>query len=475
MKVTRLQEVFRADNKRVILRSFIMNEKRSKNIIERVNRLSEDQVDTLINEIFSDFNDRHRNLKERLYTHYKIVKQKINIEEPLSDNRKLLIGAYFSMEYAIESAALFNPSIVPHPDQSTSDDGDLTLIMSMRATGEGHISSIEFREGILKSDNSIEMIYPTRIVTPPKHNSMIFSKKQLTERFNNLELLLSTKFLSLPENFTAEKWKDFIDAHTTTCSEKEKQMISQISAFIDSNYQVSYPEAIPVSERVLFPYSKDESMGMEDIRLVAFKEDDGSVQYYGTFTAYNGKAIQSKLLRTDDFLTFSVETMNGDAIKDKGMALFPRKINGKYYMISRQDGESLYIMSSENLYQWDNADVLMIPEESWEFIQTGNCGSPIEVDEGWLLITHSVGAMRKYTISALLLDKENPVKVIGKLKKPLLSPTESEREGYVPNVVYSCGSIVHKKKLLIPYAMSDSASGFAMLNVEELIEELLQK
>lgn len=402
------------DTFRVITRTLIPDDvPRIKRTIDRILKLSDVQAVELLDKIKKDFSNRHKNLNSVLQQHFDQVAKHIPQFTPLHEAQKMLIGAYFTMEYSIESAALFNPSIVAHPDQKNLSDGSLRFIMSLRATGEGHISSIVFRSGIIGKDASI-----------------VFDEK--------------SKF-----------------AETTE--------VHQDSSLGNSNYTLQFRPDQKISERVIFPVLKSESKGIEDARFVRFVDDNGDVTYYATYTAYDGFAILPQLIETKDFLTFNIITLNGNAVQNKGMGLFPRKINGKYYMLSRQDGENNYLMVSDNLHFWEKAEIIQEPVNPWEFVQIGNCGSPIETSKGWLVLTHGVGPMRQYSIGAILLDLANPKKIIAQLEEPLLMPNEEEREGYVPNVVYSCGSLIHNNTLILPYAMSDITSGVATVNVDELI------
>ncbi|MDA3853604.1 MAG: glycoside hydrolase family 130 protein, partial [Bacteroidales bacterium] len=395
--------------------------------------------------------------------------------EEVSHTKQMLIGAYFTMEYALESAALFNPSIMPHPDQSGVPEGGLRLIMSLRATGEGHISSIVFRSGIIESDYSFYFDSISEFAeTPELLNTKVYDKESFClklEEMNTWDKACIDILDWLPDTFTYHELKLSInELYSETNSHCNDISINIINWLARSNYSLKFDEKTKISERVIFPVSENESRGIEDARFVQFHEDNGEIMYYATYTAYNGYSILSHLIETKDFLTFNIATLNGKAAKNKGMALFPRQINGKYVMLSRQDGENNYIMFSDNLYYWDDMQLLQEPEQPWEFIQIGNCGSPIEIDEGWLVLTHGVGPMRKYCIGAILLDKDNPEKVIARLEEPLLTPNEGEREGYVPNVVYSCGSLIHHDMLIIPYAMSDITSGIGTVSVKDLME-----
>lgn len=466
------------DNSRVITLPHIPSKiSRISNIIKEVLKLSDDEAEQQLEETILLFADRHRNLEELLMRHYDRVSEYVIDKETISKTQKLLIGAFFTMEYSIESAALFNPSIVPHPDQSLLPEGSMRFIMSLRATGEGHISSIVFRSGIIDKklafnfDSVSEYVETPQMVHDPTYDNKLFQLKlkdlkawnetsekilsTLPEYFTHQELRESIRSIFLDSNFSADSW-------TTTT----------IHWLADSNYRIKFDDDTVLSERVIYPISANESKGIEDARFVKFTHDNGKVMYYATYTAYNGRRVLSQMIETQDFQTFNMITLNGKGVKNKGMALFPRQINGKYAMLSRQDGENNYIMFSDDLHFWNEGTLLQKPEQPWEFVQIGNCGSPIETDKGWIVITHGVGNMRQYSIGVILLDLEDPTKVIAKLEEPLLTANEEEREGYVPNVIYSCGSMLVKDKLIIPYAMSDVASRIAIVNVNDLFKRM---
>ena len=477
MNVYRYSERLTSNPKKVILQFFEMSEERTRKIVKRVAGLESSKVKLLLDELLRNFSSRHKNFLTKLLSHFSKVEKYLEGKE-LSDDHKLLMGAYFSKEYSVEAAALFNPSITSHPEQSNLHDGELRVVISLRATGEGHLSSIEFRSGIIGKDNSIKLEETSNLTELPIRNEQkLFTKKELLGNKNYFPGSIDEIISSLPESFTREDFNKSIKSNSDSLNKSgvSSELIDSLSDYINSNYEVSFPEDSELSERIIFPSSQSESVGMEDLRLVKFSEGNDYTNYYGFYTAYNGHKFRVQMLETDDFKTFKVKTLHGNAIKDKGMALFPRKINGFYYMISRQGGENLYIMKSEDLRFWDNYELLKEPEEPWEFVQLGNCGSPIETDKGWLLITHAVGYFRKYVISACLLDLNDPSKVIASLKNPIIIPQENEREGYVPNVVYSCGEILHNNSIIIPYAMSDSASGFARVDLHELLSQLLNE
>jgi len=410
MNIKRHNIIIRADNTRVLLRPFNITPERITRIINELLSLDETQVINLYSKVLLEFKHRHRSLEEYYLKRF----QELNVTGELSEARKKLLASYFTMEYSVESAALFNPSIVWHPHQNGAAENEKKFIMSLRATGEGHISSIMFKLGTIDSANNILISDHLRFTT------------------GALEYKITDP-----------------DQH---------------------DYEMNFSPETFIDERIIFPYSPAESNGIEDARFVEFRNDNGESTYYATYTAYNGREISPKLLETKDFLHFRISTLGGSEVSNKGFALFPRRINGSYVMISRQDNENIFIMYSDNLYNWNKKEELLAPKYPWELVQLGNCGSPIEIDQGWLLLTHGVGHMRKYCISAILLDKNNPSKIIGRLTEPLISPDDKEREGYVPNVVYSCGGILNNDTLIIPYAMSDSTSSFATIELRELIK-----
>jgi len=468
------------DSTRVILRPFIPSDvHRTTTIIGRALALTEEDVHIQLNDIRAEFDDRHFNIEALLHAHYEKVREHVVSGKPLSLNRKLLIGALFSGEYALESAALFNPSLVPHPDQSDAPTGGLRFIMSLRATGEGHISSIEFRVGNITLDSHITLDPVSRFVTVPEIvPNPRYEKKSFVTKLH--EMGFEDKYVTavmgpLGEHFTRSDLNQQVgtvrhEAHPAT--RHLHRTLEHIQWLADSNYELRFSDAIAISERIIFPVSSNETNGIEDARFVRFVDDDGSVMYYATYTAYNGQDILPQLIETEDFLHFRIRTLNGNAVQNKGMALFPRRINGLYAMLSRQDDENLFIMFSESAHHWNDPQIILRPAEMWESVKIGNCGSPIETEAGWLVITHGVGPMRKYCIGAVLLDLNDPTQVIGRLKQPLLSPKENEREGYVPNVVYSCGSLLHGRELILPFALSDTASVIASLQIDELLEAL---
>ena len=468
------------ESARVILRPFVPSSAlRVTTIIGRALALSEEEASRELAAVLADFNSRHFDMEASLLANYQRVVPQLFTQHPLSRGRQLLIGALFSGEYALESAALFNPSMVPHPDQSGLPDGALRFIMSLRATGEGHISSIEFRTGQVTADGSVKVDPVSRLVTAPDLDpNPTYMKAPFIVKLHEMGYDNShsaSVMEPLGDSFdriTLDRSLLRIQRETRPVTQDLTDTLRCVKWLADSNYEMSFSPKYAVSERVLYPVSSNESNGIEDARFVRMVEDDGAVMYYATYTAYNGHAILPQLIETADFLRFRVLTLNGSAVQNKGMAMFPRRIDGNYAMLSRQDDENLFIMYSDNPHYWTDSRMLLRPAEMWESVKIGNCGSPIETEAGWLVITHGVGPMRKYCIGAVLLDLQDPTQVIGRLREPLVAPEGVGREGYVPNVVYSCGSLVHNGDLILPFAMSDRASTIASVPLDELIAAL---
>src|SRR2546426_582458 len=475
--VQRTDVTLHPDRTRVLIRPFnLTSGERVGKICAQVMALPENQVRALLEEVQAEFGERHLKIREFLKRRFEQVRHCLRNHRKLSEERTLLLGAYFTHEYSLEAAALFNPSIVPHPDQSELAPGALRFILSLRATGEGHISSITFRTGFLSPNGHITINTPTRFCLEPSQAPNASYEKRLFERkLQELGLIgdLSRQALSgLADSFTLEELRASVSLALTQLRARNQESgaaARKVLMLAQSNYEVQFTPESSLSERVLFPVTPSQSNGIEDARFVLFQQDDGTTTYYATYTAYDGKMILPQFLETSDFLHFKFITLNGPAVENKGMALFPRKINGLYAMLGRQDAENIYVMFSDHLHFWHTMQLILEPAFPWEFIQLGNCGSPIETEAGWLVISHGVGAMRKYCIGAFLLDLEDPTKVIGRLREPLIKPNENEREGYVPNVVYSCGSLLHDRRLIIPYAMSDYATTFATLSLDDVL------
>ena len=481
LQVKRKRKKFLSESSRVITKFYLPGgEERTMHIITRVLELSEEEVRQNLEQVMVDFATRHRDISQIFNRHFTKIKEYLPEGLDLSEERLCLLGAFFTHEYSIQAAAFFNPSIVIHPDQSHIDEKSLRFILSFRSTGEGHISSIEFRSGVFDEKNEFRFDEVSRFVETPKViKNPTYDKYVFQLKFADMEAMndVAREILQdLPARFSFLELEAAIRKKTHVWLEEPvpwlNETVEKMLWLARSNYHLKFRGDRRISERVIFPVSENESRGIEDARFVRFCDTNGEVTYYATYTAYNGFDVLPMLLETKDFVSFTIRTLNGKAVQDKGMALFPRKINGRYMMISRQDGENIFIMSSDNIHFWQEAEILQGPKYPWEFIQIGNCGSPIETEAGWILLTHGVGAMRKYCIGAYLLDLQDPTRIIGHLAEPLLSPTEEEREGYVPNVLYSCGAIIHNDELIIPYAMSDTSSGIAIVSVPDLLARL---
>jgi predicted GH43/DUF377 family glycosyl hydrolase len=474
IRVQRTSTILRPDQSRVLLRPFRHEDpERSRRIIARIMSLPENQVGPLLNEVSAEFSQRHQQIHRSFLERFEQLRDHVMTGEGISEQRQLLIGSYFVCEYSLESAALFNPSIVPHPDQSDTPPDALRFILSLRATGEGHISSITFRTGIVHSDHRIEVLPSTGFLTEPRqipnprYDKALFERKLFELRLTNE--CTRRAMAKHGESFSLEELHASLAGEINQSRVSDRDTIRGMLTLAQSNYEVQFQPQQQLSERVLFPATPSQRNGIEDARFVCFQRDDGSHIYYATFTAFDGKLILPELVETTDFLRFRFITLNGPAAENKGMALFPRKVNGLYAMLSRQDNENIYIMFSDDVHFWHERKVLLKPIFPWELVQLGNCGSPIETEAGWLVLSHGVGPLRTYCIGAFLLDRNNPGKVIGRLREPLLKPNQGERQGYVPNVVYTCGALVHNGELIIPYAMADHATGFATAPLAEVL------
>ncbi|MEO7206312.1 MAG: glycoside hydrolase family 130 protein [Steroidobacteraceae bacterium] len=386
---------------------------RANHIVDRVLALNSETAASQLAEVLENFQGRHRNLLEIFEERANEMEEALAAHATFTREQRRLVGAYFMHEYSFEAAALFNPSIVADPDQGGAPPGGRRFILSLRAVGEGHVSSLTFRSGSITAGGSVKVDAPARLAAIPK-------------------------------------------------------VISRIARPEGDEVEIIFAPDEDISERVIFPVTESQSNGIEDARFVEF-EERGKKKFYATYTAYSGKAIRSELIETSDFRSFRMSPLAGTAAKNKGMALFPRRIGGQYAMIARQDNENLYLIYSNDLYSWDGGVAIMKPQFPWEFVQIGNCGSPIELDEGWLLLTHGVGPVRKYSIGAVLLDKANPAKILARASEPLVRPEASERAGYVPNVVYTCGAMRHNDMIILPYAVSDTFSNFATIKIDALM------
>jgi predicted GH43/DUF377 family glycosyl hydrolase len=387
---------------------------RANHIVERVLALDPETAASQLADVLENFQGRHRNLLERFEARADEMEDAFATHVGFTKLQRQLVGAYFMHEYSFEAAALFNPSIVSHPDQSGAPEGGRRFILSLRAVGEGHVSSLTFRSGSIAADGSVRVDPTARLASVPK-------------------------------------------------------IVNRISGPDGDHVELIFKPNEDISERVIFPVTESQSNGIEDARFVEF-HDGGRKTFHATYTAYSGRAIRSELIETTDFISFRMSPLRGAAARNKGMALFPRRIDGRYAMIARQDNENLYLIYSDDLYAWDGGVGILAPRFAWEFVQIGNCGSPIELDEGWLLLTHGVGPVRRYSIGAVLLDKQDPSRILARSREPLVRPEPSEREGYVPNVVYTCGAMRHNDQIILPYAVSDTFSNFATIKIAALMQ-----
>ncbi|MBJ7338760.1 glycoside hydrolase family 130 protein [Mycolicibacterium sp.] len=474
-----------ANPSRVISRLFVPGQEgfeqqdtRAGAVLARILALDEDDVQSALDDVVSRFDDRHRDLRGTFRAHAGELADRLNPDRELSVSRSLLLGATFTSEYAIEGAALCNPSMVVHPDQSGIDSGSARFVMSVRGIGEGHLSSIGFRTGTVDAGGAVVVDDPGPFATVGTTEPAVLGAagfRSELERFRDAGEAADYVLDALGDCFT----RDALDrrlarlhANVITRGNAE-ETIAVIRAVADRTYAIRFPDDVPLPERVLWPATGAEAAGMEDARFVRFVDDDGAVTFYATYTAYSGSKIGQQLLATADFQHFTSVPLVGRAAANKGLALFPRRINGRFYAMSRSDRESNAVAFSDELSVWADALPCQQPTEAWEVLQLGNCGAPIETDAGWLVLTHGVGPMRTYGIGAILLDLDDPTKVLGRLRQPLLSPTAGERDGYVPNVVYSCGALVHGDWLVLPYGISDGAIGIATVSVTRLVAALL--
>ena len=472
----------RGNPERVLCRLFIPGEEelinghsRIPQVLQRALSLKEEVVVRTLHTVEKQFESRHKNIKGQFDSHFKAVSHLV--KEPISDERKALIGAFFTQEYALEGAAYFNPSMVPFPEEGDADPNIFRFILSVRAVGEGHISTIVFRSGYISNDGQIH-IDPASPFASTRARRFTVLRNRLVRQAAleagvdsaDLELVLAM----LPDKFTPEDLMasltqlDLAGVRHTPSAE----LIKAMDDIARSSYETDFPDDSDLSERVLWPVAPDERRGMEDARFVRLEDEDEPVRYRASYTAYDGAAVNTRVMETDDFQSFSSMAMTGVATQNKGLAFFPRKISDSYCALSRHDREFISLTFSSDGYHWNDVQPLLGAQQPWELVHMGNCGSPIEIDEGWLVLTHGAGPMRRYCIGALVLDKKDPSKVIGRLPEPLIEPTEEERNGYVPNVVYSCGGIVHQGRLIIPYGVSDWQIRFSTVEVSEILSAL---
>lgn len=484
--ITRTPIRLRPDPRRVITKPFVPGGEpaedgttRIERILARILAMPDEVVAATLSAAYETFRSRHLNFTVILEQGFANVAHHVRHPDELSAERRRLIGAYFTHEYSVEGAALTNPSMVPAPDQNGAGPGAVRFIMSLRAIGEGHISSIQFRTGVIDS-GTVVLDDTTPFVTAAKHRSPVYDKVVFSAKLEELHSLSEAAVLVLdllPERFTMHQLEATISQAEQSADQSDhdiRKITRTMHWLASSNYESTFDLETRVSERVLFPAGPTESHGMEDARFVRFSQDDGSYTYYATYTAFDGFEILPQLIETKDFLTFRISTLNGRAASNKGIALFPRKIGGQYAALARLDNENSHLIRSGNIRFWHDSQKLQIPVSPWELIQVGNSGAPLETKAGWLVITHGVGPMRRYVLGAMLLDLNEPTRVIGRLHEPLLGPETDEREGYVPNVVYSCGAMLVEDVLVLPYGDADMGARIATLPVDELLARLTQ-
>jgi predicted GH43/DUF377 family glycosyl hydrolase len=484
--VTRTQHRILPDPRRVLAKPFLPGEEvlvagpsRASLLLDRILAIPEPEVRTVLEGLLSRYSVRHRDFREEvLGRHFLLIAHHVRGAASLSTQRRLLIGAYFTHEYSVEAAALFNPSIVIAPDQASAGD-ERRFVMSARAVGEGHLSSIEFRSGRIDGQGRLTFDPPSRYLVngrrtaPVCYDKALFATK-LVELGAGNDIAWAV-LDRLGEQFSPDELEGSLGLleHHGPPHAVSFETAKIIRVLASSNYVTTFPSDSSLSERVLFPAGPNETRGMEDARFVRFCDGAAeSIKYYATYTAYDGFQIVPQLIETDDFVTFAVSTLNGSAAQNKGMALFPRKVRGNYVMLSRKDRENLHLATSPNVRFWNDSVELYRPSRPWELLQVGNCGSPLETSAGWLVLTHGVGPMREYALGALLLDLDDPEKVIGQLAEPLLIPETAEREGYVPNVVYTCGGLIVGDQLVLPYGLSDSCIGVVNISLPDVLAQL---
>lgn len=483
LQIVRKNVLFNPDKSRVIARFLYTGSERAAVLVSKVIALSPAKKKVLLRDILNDFSTRHRNIKKIFENNFDKLFRLLNgfrvPDYTFTPAERTLIGAYFTMEYSIEAAAFFNPSMIESPDQSDLAMGSKRIIISFRATGEGHISSIVFRSAIIDKQNNIAIAPTGKMLESPEHiKNHVYHKKSFRKKLEEMQDCNSRAYPvmmeKLTDTFTYEELKRYIKEAREVIQQDPDSLIllNEMMWLASSHYEMDFSRDTNIAERVIFPIADTEIKGIEDARFVRFIEANGSISYYATYTAFDGITILPKLLFTKDFFHFKVIPLHGEVAQNKGMALFPRRINGEYVMLCRTDGVNNYIAYSNNMNVWRRATLLQTPTFDWELVQMGNCGSPIETTEGWLVITHGVGPVRKYVLGVSLLKLDEPSVVIGRLPYPLIVPDEKERDGYVPNVVYSCGSMIHNEDLIIPYAMSDYASTYATINLKELLAAL---
>lgn len=481
--ITRLPLTLSPDSRRVIVKLFVPGEdaafvhSRAAALAERIARLDERETVCLLDETLQRFGGRHDDLQATFQHHYELVRHRVPGSIDLSLPARLLLGAYFSHEYAVEAAALCNPSVVPHPDQSALDEGQLRVVISLRQIGEGHVSSIGFAPAVIGPGTYLAVADrsgpPMTGQRHSAHHRRDLLAAGLTEQGWDNEVS-ATVLASLPARFNDDEFERALSRvpGELLVRPTAPRTVEQVRRTVAASYSLTFPPDVPLHQRILWPSAAQESNGMEDARFVRFIDGAGDPIYYATYTAYDGRYIESRLLSTTDFLHFDVAPMRGPSAQNKGIALFPRSVHGRLLALTRADGETLGLTTLDDQHQWQAPVPLHSPRRGWELIQVGNCGSPLETDAGWLVLTHGVGPMRRYGIGALLLDLDEPERVVAHLPGVLLAPDGTDRDGYVPNVVYSCGGLLHDGTLWLPYGASDARVGFATAPLSTLLDAM---
>jgi predicted GH43/DUF377 family glycosyl hydrolase len=482
--ITRHDIVMQPDGRRVVIKLFVPGEdaqlvrNRASSLIERILQLDEEDIAAMLEDVLSRFAGRHHDILSVFQHHYDLVAHRVPPEIELSPTARTLIGSYFSHEFSVEAAALCNPSMVPHPDQSDLEPGQLRVAISLRQIGEGHISSIGFCSAVLGPDDEIRLEDRTGPLMIGQRVGATHMRHQLSAALidANIDNEASAYLVAaLPERYTDDEFEDVIGhvpgellSRSTT-----QETLDQIRHIVAADYAVTFAATTPMHQRVLWPATPDESNGMEDARFVQVTDPDGRRSYQATYTAYDGRQIRGRVVFSRDMRHFEVTALHGPAARNKGMALFPRYVGGRKLALCRSDGETLGLAVRDDQHRWQHGAPLLVPHRGWDLIQVGNCGSPVETEDGWLVLTHGVGPMRRYAIGAMLLDLDNPERVIADLPEGLIDPDEIEREGYVPNVVYSCGGLVHEDRFWLPYGASDVRVGFASIGLNQLLARMV--
>lgn len=482
--VRRTDLALRPDPTRVVAAIFLpgqemlaSGESRSSAVLGRVLALSEDDVDEKLRQLATVFAHRHRDLEATWDAHYALLRHRLAGAAQLTPSRRRLVGAYFTQEYAVEAAALCNPSMVPHPDQGGLPPGSTRFVMTVRGVGDGHLSSMELRTGTIDARDVVALDPAPSVAVRPAVRAGTYSRAAFEHQLDDLGGDRANSDFVLGALGPVFDRRDLDRA----LGELREQRLTRGSAvrtvdlfewIAGCTYRVDFPEGSAVQERVLMPHGPSESRGVEDVRMVRFPTFDGGAEYLGTYTAFDGRDVATQLLRTRDFASFSAMPLSGPGARNKGLALFPRRVGAHYLALSRADRESNSVTASVDLLHWDEPVVIQRPRYDWELVQLGNCGPPVETEDGWLVLTHGVGPMRTYSIGALLLDLDDPSRVLGQLERPLLTATDDERSGYVPNVVYSCGAMRHDRTLVLPYGSGDSTTRIALVDLDALLDEL---